>query len=283
MRPPQSRRACPRFTSSGRTRFLPKRKASSKTAPKRSAEKSRAARAPQRHDEPPSAASTTVQRAVARSAPQAASDPISPARLHIDAESGKPERGMLHASIAAPLSPEIASRAVPPNEPDQLVAQTTVLPVMERRLAPPAVEPRDTAITAPVPDPSPRRTASQPAATAEPEPAGPVRLARPPPVVPVIAITQQTSDSAAVPTVAPARMPPAFGDVAPATALHAGDRAQSRGREAPAPAPTVHVTIGRVEVRAVQAPARDPRPVRAGEQPMSLDEYLRRRGQRGQA
>jgi hypothetical protein len=54
------------------------------------------------------------------------------------------------------------------------------------------------------------------------------------------------------------------------------------GDPAPPPEPTVHVTIGRVEVRAVTAPARPPRAAPAA-RTMSLDEYLAERNQRRQA
>jgi len=57
---------------------------------------------------------------------------------------------------------------------------------------------------------------------------------------------------------------------APSSSLPAGDLA-------PAPAPTVHVTIGRIEVRAVTSPA--PAPSRPASKPAvtSLEEYLRER------
>jgi hypothetical protein len=45
-------------------------------------------------------------------------------------------------------------------------------------------------------------------------------------------------------------------------------------------APTVNITIGRVEVRAVTAPAAKPRAEARGPQPLGLDEYLKRRGAR---
>jgi hypothetical protein len=54
------------------------------------------------------------------------------------------------------------------------------------------------------------------------------------------------------------------------------------GDPAPPPEPTVHVTIGRVEIRAVTAPARPARPASAA-RAMSLDEYLAERNQRRQA
>jgi hypothetical protein len=214
----------------------------------------------------------------------------------------------------------MASRAVPPpNESEQPVAQTRVPPVIERRLAPHAAEPRDASVAALAPEPSPRRTVAeppsaierrfapddveprdasvaalvpqrpprrtvaQPTVPRESDTAEPMRSVRPLPVMPVIAIAHQAGDSVlAGPTGALAATPPNAGEIAPAPVPHTGDAAPSRDRDAPAPIPTIHVTIGRVEVRAVQAPARDPRPVRASGQPMSLDEYLRRRGQRGQ-
>jgi hypothetical protein len=49
--------------------------------------------------------------------------------------------------------------------------------------------------------------------------------------------------------------------------------------QAPA-APTVNITIGRVEVRAVSAPGAKPRAEARGPQPLGLDEYLKRRGAR---
>jgi hypothetical protein len=45
-------------------------------------------------------------------------------------------------------------------------------------------------------------------------------------------------------------------------------------------APSVNITIGRVEVRAVSAPAPRPRAEPRGAQPLGLDEYLKRRGAR---
>jgi len=234
--------------------------------------------APQRHHEPLSAESATAQRAVqaadtvsaepivklvARSAPQAASDTISSARSHLDApplqeratpdvDSRKPESPTPHASIAAPLSPEIASRAA-------------------------------ASVAAPGPEPSPRRTVAQLVAPGESDTAEPMRSVRPLPVMPVTSITHQNGDGvSAAPVGARAPTPPNLGEIAPAPVPYPGGAAPSRDRDAPAPIPTIQVTIGRVEVRAVQAPAREARPVRASEQPMSLDEYLRRRGQRGQ-
>ncbi|HEX2209176.1 MAG TPA: hypothetical protein VHG93_15960, partial [Longimicrobium sp.] len=47
--------------------------------------------------------------------------------------------------------------------------------------------------------------------------------------------------------------------------------------EAEAPAPVIEVSIGRIEVRATQAPA-SPAPVRRAPSTLSLDDYLQRRG-----
>ena len=44
------------------------------------------------------------------------------------------------------------------------------------------------------------------------------------------------------------------------------------------PAPVINVTIGRVEVRAVQAPAGRPRIEASKPKPLSLDDYLKQRG-----
>lgn len=53
--------------------------------------------------------------------------------------------------------------------------------------------------------------------------------------------------------------------------------AVAEAAEAPAPAPVIEVSIGRIEVRATQAPA-SAAPVRHASSALSLDDYLRRRG-----
>jgi hypothetical protein len=69
-----------------------------------------------------------------------------------------------------------------------------------------------------------------------------------------------------------------------ATPSRAAHRRQSDDRHAgpsPSPAaPSVNITIGRVEVRAVSAPAAKPRAEARGLKPLGLDEYLKRRGAR---
>jgi hypothetical protein len=69
--------------------------------------------------------------------------------------------------------------------------------------------------------------------------------------------------------------------VAPPTGPHRSRRDEVRSEQANThPVPVVNVTIGRIEVRAVQVPgaAMKLHPEKRGPQPMSLDEYLKRRG-----
>ncbi len=79
------------------------------------------------------------------------------------------------------------------------------------------------------------------------------------------------------------REPPARQNPAPLAPAPASRRAAISQRATPAPAPApepvVHVTIGRVEVRAVQAPASKPT-ARPREPRMGLDDYLARRERR---
>ncbi|HYD82088.1 MAG TPA: hypothetical protein VEC06_19970 [Paucimonas sp.] len=78
----------------------------------------------------------------------------------------------------------------------------------------------------------------------------------------------------------------ARGDLRPAMAAPAAapksNAAPRREIAAPRPAASVHITIGRVEVRAVATPpVSAPMRTRSAPQPMSLDEYLERRNRRG--
>ena len=79
----------------------------------------------------------------------------------------------------------------------------------------------------------------------------PVPAATPPSAAPSVVMVQ--------PVVRSAPLPPAVAEAAEA------------------PAPVIEVSIGRIEVRATQAPA-SPAPVRRAQSALSLDDYLRRRG-----
>jgi hypothetical protein len=68
--------------------------------------------------------------------------------------------------------------------------------------------------------------------------------------------------------------------VAPLSEYRSGEKI-GRGAEKSAPAPTIHVTIGRVEVRATQVTSQSTPKPRPASHTMSLDDYLRRRGEGG--
>jgi hypothetical protein len=71
------------------------------------------------------------------------------------------------------------------------------------------------------------------------------------------------------------RTEPASARGVPAAAARPNDRLSS-ARDAPAP--DVHIHIGRIELTALPEPAAPRRPSKAAKTPMSLDEYLKRRG-----
>jgi hypothetical protein len=83
------------------------------------------------------------------------------------------------------------------------------------------------------------------------------------------------------PTSAPVRVVVESRVAPPAMPVVMRPPSQQQQRESESAAPDVHVTIGRVEVRAVTPPAAPPRE-RAASRPglMSLDDYLRRRGEK---
>jgi hypothetical protein len=69
----------------------------------------------------------------------------------------------------------------------------------------------------------------------------------------------------------------AIASAARPAALDAAAAGRLKAQQEPLPAPTIHVTIGRIEVRATPAPASAP-PSRPKPAPtMSLDDYLRQR------
>lgn len=76
------------------------------------------------------------------------------------------------------------------------------------------------------------------------------------------------------PIIAQPRITPFFAD-------RSGERDERRDESAAPPAPTIHVTIGRVEVRATQSASPSSPKSRPTRPAMSLDDYLRRRGSGG--
>ena len=78
---------------------------------------------------------------------------------------------------------------------------------------------------------------------------------------------------------APLALIPRIG-VVPVTKLSNDLRATSLANEREPQTPVIHVTIGRVEVRAVQAPAVEPRIEPVKPKPLGLDDYLKQRGGR---
>lgn len=128
--------------------------------------------------------------------------------------------------------------------------------------------------------------------TADDEPAAPVRPTvrsmQAERVIRPVVVERAPATAEARPSVQPRAMPaapmmrPRLEPVAPIAAKEPPSDASGRGddeAQLPAAAPTIHVSIGRVEVRAVSAPAAGvrPRPASASTPAVSLDDYLRSR------
>ena len=90
----------------------------------------------------------------------------------------------------------------------------------------------------------------------------------------------EASDAPMPPQLVPdSRVTIEHGFATPSRAAHPRPLDDRYAEPAPA-APTVNITIGRVEVRAVSTPAARPRAEARGPQPLGLYEYLKRRGAR---
>jgi hypothetical protein len=128
-------------------------------------------------------------------------------------------------------------------------------------------------------------TASAPPAEPAPLPVSPTparRRDRSAPAPALLPSCSPAADEAASPQLVPdARMAVEriFLTPPPASRQQRPDDRRDHDWAEPA-APTVNITIGRVEVRAVSAPAPRPRAEARGPQPLGLDEYLKRRGAR---
>lgn len=200
---------------------------------------------------------------------------------------------------AMPVSPPVTpSRAAAVNE------NAAVPPVPATVVSPEPRQdrPHDTASAQPSMTPPPKRERSQPTAPPLPLPLQrtivqpvqrdviierlaaaergteqPRRERQPAPV----AAAEPSAPGSRVSHVPPPQPAPRSRPIRPqVTARQAPDirsRRDSHSPAEPAAAPSIHVTIGRVEVRAVQPAAARRRPAAAGPAVMSLDEYLKQR------
>ncbi len=144
---------------------------------------------------------------------------------------------------------------------------------------PPAARPTEAPVAAPSP-------ASHPAAAPSGRPAPPATPAAPvvavPPAAAISGVAPPSAPGAALGpgTAPPLAAPAVVGDVAPVSPVPSPARWATAAEDAtPGPA-IIHVTIGRVEVRARPAAEPPNRPVPRPE-PVTLEEYLRRRSRGG--
>jgi len=235
----------------------------------------------------------------------AASPRPAPATIAASAVETLPRRAGVRAQAAPPLAPPLrppvaerasASLVPPPAAPSITPAQPTIARAPAQFKATPSAGVAPASVQGgAVPHEAGRPAATPPvrpaAATVEPAPIQ--RQA-----VPVAAVAAPRATLAPqAPAVAPAIVPAAVGLPAPGLSPQPTRRAdtlvpaahsvalQVRARlarepEARAPAPTIHVTIGRVEVRAVSSPPAAPRsPAKTAS--LSLEQFLAQQKERG--
>lgn len=198
----------------------------------------------------------------------------------------------VHAPAADPAMPEpapVASvgarRPLRPDEPAPSPADSVLL-------APPPAPSTAASVAAPVRPPTARAQAPEPLVRA-PRGAGPAGAAIASPLSPAghhDAAEEAVEGAATGPRRAaepdpllpartplrPAAQPPARGHTA-AAALPPREARLQAPREEPT---TVQVTIGRIEIAAIAPPPAPVRAPAAGARPLSLDDYLARRGRR---
>jgi hypothetical protein len=219
-------------------------------------------------------------------------------------------------SLAAPPleveSTEVAPRPVdaPPRRtaPPERVEEDRSVPARSRRSRKRAAEEPETMPEAPGPTPARGRFEPRSAAPSEPSPLVPLshveRTARPVaepekprpvlgpaprqdvPVASSLSHQEKGKEGEASRAQKPVDRNPLESRTAP-TALRPRVTVVERGpfparREAPAPAPIIQVTIGRIEVRATPPPAQPPRQRPAAPSALSLEDYLRQRSKGGQ-
>lgn len=193
--------------------------------------------------------------------PPASVEPLRPAPRRVDAPAPRP--------AADPPLPRIDTLPSEPARRDRRMdaGRSTVI----------HPESESVAVQRPVPAPGRREMDVRPAEEVAPTP----RAADWRPAAAESAERRRDDEArdAAAPVPAPPPPPPSIVMVQPvvrSAPLPAAVDAPTN--EAPAPAPVIEVSIGRIEVRATQTPAAAPAPVRRAAGALSLDDYLRRRG-----
>lgn len=209
---------------------------------------------------------------------------------HDDSPPGRAEQAPVAAAAPRKAGAPLASDAAPAAK-----LQPPAVPAVAAKPVPPVIVPmpdRFEPSAIPLPIPAPAATAAAPRrgeAGASPPPPrlGPVPQAALPPMREDQAATsEEHGSSLSADEPAPTRLVPTpaverFLVAVPSVRRRA--QRDERGRQQPdAPAAAVvNVTIGRVEVRAMPAPAAQPPRAARGPQPLSLDDYLKqRRGER---
>ncbi|GAA4005691.1 hypothetical protein GCM10022247_29120 [Allokutzneria multivorans] len=205
------------------------------------------------------------------------SEPFEPFAEPVARQSLQPE-----PRVAA-AEPEVVVRepkAEQPVRPQPSAPPRAALPEVPKREAAQPKSPRRTVQETPLPEPKavvPRR-APEVLATRSPEPLAPVKSTRGKPVaakpqeIPVVQQVEKTVVRQGVNTVIPV--------IAPITPVLPAARPQSPvvPRRAKAVEQTVHITIGRVEVKAPSDKAPERRAAPRRQPTTSLEDYLRSRG-----
>lgn len=211
---------------------------------------------------PPRAAKSAISRADAGSFQEMPGDPDTVASIaRHRSEAGKTVADVPPSIDRKPPSRESVQAALGSEAP------FSVRDVSLRR----PVEPRAEIEPEGVPTPTPPPFAIETAQPVEPRPSGPIDL-------PVdAAITREpATDSPAERANSIFRPPP----LSPPSIRAREQPSQSERRPEKPAEPTIHVTIGRVEVRATTEPEARARKKEEASRVMTLDEYLRKRGSR---
>lgn len=203
---------------------------------------------------------------------------------------GRPGTAPILREMAAPAEPPLRASPVTQVSAEAPVAPGIPLPPMEppRRMAPLSLTPASAQFP-PASTPVFPASAREPARSDETQPppgpaaylpearyrqAEPARLDLSPTVIERLVVEKIIQPPGQT---APDYSTAATGFHPRPVAMPAMTSASARSGPASEVAPTIHVSIGRVEIRAAHPVAALPRPKPAGPAPMSLDDYLRRR------